>query len=260
MKGKLYKPFTTVGESRKENAQRFRPWANDTDQPKVYMWSSSIPEKWKEIKGAKGFQHVSQTGNNRNTLDFLKTNEKYINTIADPLSKAPSCQESSIPSRLSSRMNSRAASPTNIQRIRKLDKEIFLYNSETPFHPLESPSIQIHYPSIKPEQLKSVCSYSLPEPMKRHFSNSASLKNITLDIPENSKDEYLVNQYSLPKLLVPMKKNKSSKEIRFKNRTVDDFIKRFDKKDEMIAIVVPRKGINGWKLVNGKKQAKQSRC
>jgi hypothetical protein len=227
-----------------------RPWASDTCPPRVFMWHSSIPETWIKIKGAEAFQHVSQTGANKNTLEFLKSNQKYINLIADPLSKTPSRMESPAASQMSSKVPSRAASPKLQTQLKAVD----LYS--TGFHSLESPSVQIKYPAIEGEEMKSVAVFTIPEE-KKMSGSSPVLRSFHIDIPEKNNEAYLVNQYSLPKLLVGGKKVSSTKEINFRNKTVNTFLKRFEKKDEVVATVIPRKGVNGWKLVDLKKSKKK---
>lgn len=50
----------------------------------TYMWESSIPKKWRDIKGTGYFTHISQTEQSKDTLDFLKNSQKYIETICKP--------------------------------------------------------------------------------------------------------------------------------------------------------------------------------
>ncbi|CAG9329335.1 unnamed protein product [Blepharisma stoltei] len=50
----------------------------------TYMWESSIPDKWKEIKGEKYFHHVTSSTKSKDTLEFLRKTEKYIEKISKP--------------------------------------------------------------------------------------------------------------------------------------------------------------------------------
>ena len=45
---------------------------------KVYIWPSSIPEKWKKIAGEDHFVHISKSARAKNTLEFLQETQRYI--------------------------------------------------------------------------------------------------------------------------------------------------------------------------------------
>lgn len=47
----------------------------------IYIWDSSIPEKWREIAGNDHFIHISQSNKAKNTLEFLTETQRYIHNI-----------------------------------------------------------------------------------------------------------------------------------------------------------------------------------
>lgn len=56
----------------------------------VYTWESSIPEKWRLIKGDKFFLNVKNTMKPHSTLEFLQETQKYINKIRASQHSSPS--------------------------------------------------------------------------------------------------------------------------------------------------------------------------
>ncbi|OMJ95385.1 hypothetical protein SteCoe_1307 [Stentor coeruleus] len=248
MKGKMYRPFVSLSELPKEFVQRPKPWVKD-QQPRIYMWESSIPEKWIDIKGRQAFQHVSETGNNRNTLDFLETNQKYINTIADPRSKSPSAQ--------GSRIASRVTSPQNTTRMffhpGKNNKATLSCGSESLLIPNnELISFQVSLPEEKTEDLKTRVHYKIPK-NKKNLIKTSSMKNIVLSVPYRPNTGCMTNRFSMPKRLVSMRKNNIQVKKKFRNPVVDEFLKRFEKKKDEFIGVGFRKGLSGCKLVETKK-------
>jgi hypothetical protein len=248
MKGRMYRPFASLSELPKEFVQRPKPWAKD-QQPRVYMWASSIPDKWIDIKGRQGFQHVSETGNNRNTLDFLESNQKYINTIADPKSRSPSAQ--------GSRVTSRVTSPQSTTRMffhpGKSNKATLSCGSESLLIPNnELTSFQVSLPEEKTEDLKTRVQYKIPK-KKKNLIKTSSMKNIVLSVPYRPNTGGVTNRYSMPKRLVSMRKHNIQVKKKFRNPVVDEFLKRFEKKKDAFIGVEYRKGLNGWKLVEAKK-------
>ena len=258
MKGRLYKPFSRDEIAIKEEMPRPRPWLMSQDEPVVYMWRTSIPDKWVKIKGKTAFQHVSETNKNKSTLDFLRTNQKYIRAIADTRAKSPQNVESHITSRAPSQATSRIHSPRSpMPEISSMSQ--FLNDSAIPKqNPLgssyNSPLLKLNYPEIKIEEFKKSIPYSIPI-IEQKLIASASMKSFTFDGPETKPDNYIVNKYSLPKVLITMKK-KSENQPSFKNHTVNEFLRRFHKRSDSMNRAVQRRVPNGWKLVNFKKNLK----
>lgn len=246
MKGRMYRPFGSCEDIQREPIQRSKPWLH-VDIPRVYMWESSIPDKWFHIKGRENFHHVSETGNNRNTQDFLMSNQKYISSIADPRTKSPSA--------LTSRVVSRVQSPQNSSRgffhAGKGSKMTLSCGSESLLFPNETASLQITLPEVKPDMLKTKVQFAIPSKKKR-LPTAKSMKSFAFSVPKK-QESVLANRLSMPKRLVMTKKLKISTKGKFRNPIVDEFLKRFEKKKDSFLSIVHRKGLNGWKLVDLKK-------
>lgn len=240
MKGRMYKPFTSVQEKNIEKSPHPRPWANEQQDPKVYMWASSIPEKWFKIKGQTAFQHVSETGQNRDTLDFLRSNQKYISSIADPKSKTPSCASantSKLPSRVSSPMQE--------------GKKDYGVNCDG-FDQHELIAEKAEVVGRNSAECQNVLNFAIPENGKK-LVFSSSLKNFEMEIPE-ARTGFIINRYSLPKLLVKPQIANNKTGANFKNKKVNQFLNRFETNNPPISFERERKGLNGWKLVALKKK------
>ena len=98
MKGKHYKPSKISSISEKKLSPRPKPWNETPKFPSIYFWKSSIPEKYIKDK-SRVFKHVSQTKRIKNTEDFLKRSQKYIEIIADSHRHTPSMRASILNSR-----------------------------------------------------------------------------------------------------------------------------------------------------------------
>lgn len=226
----MYKPFSSVDDKNIEKSPHSRPWADKSLEPKVYMWASSIPEKWLKIKGQTAFQHVSETGQNRDTLDFLKSNQKYISAIADPMSKTPSNVSVN-----TSRRPSRAGTPVALGK----DVEAKWDNQEE--DDLNSVDVE------KSEEFKNVVNFVIPGDSKKLLM-ARSMKSFQMEIPEIDKG-YMINRYSLPKLLVKGQKVGGNAGVNFKNKKVNQFLNRFEDVKQPMTLDKDRRGLNGWKLV-----------
>ena len=90
----------------------------------------------------------------------------------------------------------------------------------------------------------------LPLTSKSQFS----MINFDPKLPGSKSEKILINRSSLPKLLIGgQKKNQKTTNFSFKNKAIDDFINRFDRKNANIETPKHREGTNGWKLVQVKK-------
>lgn len=269
MKGRMYKPFSSIPTSPRERLPHCRPWAGDDPNPKIYMWRSSIPEAWVKIKGSNGFKHVSEAGTNQNTVDFLRTNQKYISSIACPPSKTPS-NNSALTSREPSRPGSKEQSRVHSHDLANF-KDPLIANTVSEF-PM-SPVVQEKPNDLKNDSFKNAVQCVIPESGKKLLTSS-SLKYFKFNLKEEEeKNEcnpnntnsptnannannlineteqgYCVNRYSLPKLLIRKKKAEQFTP-RFKNTKVNEFLNRFDKNQEPTTPASERRGLNGWKLV-----------
>ena len=47
----------------------------------VYIWDTSIPDKWKKIAGEDHFIHISKSNRAKNTLEFMRETQRYIHQI-----------------------------------------------------------------------------------------------------------------------------------------------------------------------------------
>jgi hypothetical protein len=235
MKGRLYIPHTTVNSPIGSLVQTPKPWTRE-EEVQVYMWRTSIPEKWLKIKGDKGFQHVSETGKNKNTMDFLNSNQKYINAISDHRTRALS---------KISVLSSRKSTPRSTRELHIVPGE--LKNSQ-----LSLGEIKNNSSDPNPNDLSKPISYSIPSKGKRLVSYS-SLKSILLELPSITHKSKMKTNHSVPKMLIAVKKQNPAA-FKFKNSELDLFFQRFEKKNQGFGDYIPRKGINGWKLVKPKKK------
>lgn len=101
MKGKHYKPSKISSISEKKLNLRPKPWNETPKFPSIYFWKSSIPEKYFKDK-SRVFKHISETNRTKNTEEFLKKSQKYIEIIADSHRHTPSMRASILNSRESS--------------------------------------------------------------------------------------------------------------------------------------------------------------
>lgn len=66
---------------------------------KIYIWQSSIPEKWKKIAGEDYFVHISKSNRAKNTLEFLQETQRYIVKIRGALQESSSARRIKWPNR-----------------------------------------------------------------------------------------------------------------------------------------------------------------
>ena len=244
MKGKFYKPMPS-SSSQKTLAESSKPWKEKLNTPKIYIWKGSIPESLIKHQGEDAFQHISTTGRNKNTLDFLKSSQKYMNTIALPVELVPSRSSSlshshidpndlALPQALTeeTRVNSHIDTIENHRS--KLNKS----KSEENFHDKVKDRDNIIF-TLNHNNGKSL----------------NSMKKFNLQLPKRDDDQYIITKFSLPKILIGPKKNEN-KQIIFNNRSIDKFINRFEKKKELFPVPNYRNGTNGWKLIEKKSKNK----
>ena len=67
---------------------------------KIYIWQSSIPEKWKKIAGEDHFVHISKSNRAKNTLEFLQETQRYIVKIRGALQESSSAARIKWPNRV----------------------------------------------------------------------------------------------------------------------------------------------------------------
>ncbi|OMJ83403.1 hypothetical protein SteCoe_15671 [Stentor coeruleus] len=251
MKGRFYKPQSVSIQSERQLDQLSRPWHEKGSSPSVYIWQSSIPEKLIQMFGLNTFQHISQTTRSKNTIEFLERNQKYINIIADSRKHTLSLKVSQSSSGLTS--------PG--QLVRSKNKEDTInpekISKQENFNEQRSKS---KADIIEKFEEKDIVS---DEDIGRLGGNKTekalkSIKKFEMTLPKRQGDKYIVNTFSLPKLLVKMKKTEK-KRMKFKNEAVDEFFDRFNKKMYLLPSQKIRQGTNGWKLKNTTPKTEVSR-
>jgi hypothetical protein len=81
MKGKLFKakPSQQKNEVFEFFTQKTKPW--ERTKTKEYIWKTSIPEKWIDLKGENYFQSSSEVKRPKFSIDLLQNTQKYIHEI-----------------------------------------------------------------------------------------------------------------------------------------------------------------------------------
>ncbi|OMJ85968.1 hypothetical protein SteCoe_12601 [Stentor coeruleus] len=240
MKGRFYKPQLKSVQSERMLDQSPRPWNDKGLSPSVYIWQSSIPEKLIEMFGLSTFQHISQSTRSKNTIEFLERNQKYINIIADSRKHTLSLKVSQSSSGLTS--------PGPLVRSKNKEETINPEKISKKGIPNDLRSINKVHKIKKFEEIDPISD----EDIGRLGGNKTekalkSMKKFEMSLPQRQGDKYIVNAFSLPKLLVKMKKTEK-KRMRFKNEDVDEFFDRFNKKMYLLPSQKIRQGTNGWKL------------
>ena len=236
MKGRFYKPDFAHAFSEKNLGPMTKPWKEKEAQPIVYFWRSSIPDSLKKIKGEQQFQHVSETNRNKNTNEFIRNSVKSINDIGSHYSNSPSAS--------ASRNQSRVNSPYYNE---------FTASSDPPLSPTalltpteinrESSHVSIHSPS----RLNLNDKFELKTIKK--IKHNKKFINFQIEIPENCIEK---NKIYFPKVL-SSKRRVTKPEVKFRNKNVNEFIGRFNKKNTLHSVPAIRSGANGWKLKQIKK-------
>ena len=52
-----------------------------SDGKMIYIWDTSIPDKWRKIAGEDHFIHISKSNRAKNTLEFMIDTQRYIHQI-----------------------------------------------------------------------------------------------------------------------------------------------------------------------------------
>lgn len=240
MKGRFYKPHLASVQSERLLDQSSRPWNDKGLSPSVYIWQSSIPEKLIQMFGLSTFQHISQTTRSKNTIEFLERNQKYINIIADSRKHTLSLKVSQSSSGLTSPGPLvRSKNKEETLNPEKISKQGF-YNEQRLNSKADKIEKYEEKDVIVDEDIVRLGGSKTEKALK-------SIKKFEMSLPQRKGDMYIVNTFSLPKLLVKMKKTEK-KRMRFKNEAVDEFFDRFNKKMYLLPSQKIRQGTNGWKL------------
>lgn len=87
MKGKYYRPNNenSIYHSMRKS-QSYEYPRNYSVASLECVWSSSIPDSWKNLMRKRSIVNVKILKSNRKTLDFLQETQKYIRTICKPFS------------------------------------------------------------------------------------------------------------------------------------------------------------------------------
>lgn len=245
MKGKFYRP-EEVSQISKRIPTSNRPWKEKPLIPSVYIWKSSLPESLIKEQGEKAFKHISQTTRNKNTLDFLKRNQKYMRIIADSHRHTPSMRISLAQSRIST--------PHLVNRSKeKEDHQFSTLLSVFPQNSIENINSSLLTKSQSQQDFPDDFTLNTAKRLRIQTDLVKSVIEFEPDLPNYEREKFIVNRFSLPKLLVGTRKAGKSK-INFKNQEVNNFINRFEKKDKVILTNKVRLGVNGWKLIRVKKK------
>jgi hypothetical protein len=184
MKGRLYKPTKKSSLSQKQLKSRSKPWKETQKVPLIYFWRSSLPENFKSDK-SRIFRHVSETKHSKNTEEFLKKNQKYIEIIADSHRHTPSVR--------ASMLNSRESSSEDLEKYPGLLLPLKVGNDEPV--PVENEFrvvAKLNFSSFKPENQKT---QALENP-KRLLLRRASLPKLF-----ESSDKKIPNHLKSPRIL-----------------------------------------------------------
>jgi hypothetical protein len=205
----------------------------------MYNWKTSVPKEWYNLKAPESFVHVKDAGSSATTLEFLKSTEQYIHKICNPNFK-----EAKTAGKLKVIVGrSKQATPMKLLADPPQPHE--------PPEPLKAPM---------PRNLKAVKSASVPN-ISQRFSKTFSPRQKpvlvescrVLDLsPELVDNEEVskVKHYVQPRALSSVKSSRLvPKTTAAKNRTIEDFMNRFEKAKQPLA-KPPRNrtGVDGWKL------------
>ena len=231
----------------------------------IYNWETSIPTKWKKIKGEKYFVSIKKTSRPKNTMEFIAETQKYIDNISNPYKNSLNSQV--IKKRtmsLSNKEPQKEPRPlkTTQQKQNPVPKQTTKLTSET--------KIQ----QSKPNLLKnSILDSANLQTSKTHHSlskfheprNSVKLKDFAFvkkdreeQTDTTSTQNYLINKYSFPKGLQCLRRSNTITKSKL-IPPIQEFITRFDHKTKKATPPVIKKGLNGWKLTSKRTTKQESK-
>jgi hypothetical protein len=209
----------------------------------MYNWKTSVPKEWYNLKAPETFVHVKDAGSSASTLEFLKSTEKYIHKICHPNFKKDSS------ARMPKIIVGRSKQPTPIKLLAD---------------PAESHDLPEPHKSPQPRHLKVVSSVSVPHISQRFCKTELSPRQkpvlvescrvVDLSPKLVDNEVYKAKHYVMPRALSSVRKSRLLPKTAGKNRTIDDFMNRFDKAQQPMANPPRnRTGVDGWKLQRVKK-------
>lgn len=257
MKGKTYYTGTSHAHQTHPFASKhpsYRPWKDDTNSPVsvtqiLYMWKTSLPHHWKQMPH-RPLQHVKGANNNkRDTLEFLRETQQYIDSIRKPMPTSAREVERTISPR--QRSSSPKTRPTDTQA--------------------EVGEGRIQVGGLMPSRLLRTETLDSPVMSAREAPTTSHTLQRVLTVPSSlieagfgtssdpsCHEEHVVHSYLRPHSLVPLPKRppKSRQLQRLCALEVQSFMSRFDRKREAEVVPAARKGMQGWKLKLGSKTAR----
>ena len=220
-----------------------------TKSTKLYVWKSSIPQKWLDIKGNSYFEHVNDTNKPHTTIQFLKETQKYINYICTGDRKIKSQYKEIKPTTHSPIPPSHfVASPPK------------LTPPQSPTENLRQSHPRTSKPTVSLTQRSGSIATSTTPPS--YFSISRCPSQSTL--PSDSRQEmnsdpssYAVHRFAIPNGISSFPKLKSSNSERtIPHNDFNEFSHRFDKRKVDFIPVRLSRGFSGYKLTKPKSLTK----
>lgn len=258
MKGKTYYTGASYAHQTHPFAPKHpshRPWKDDTHSPVaviqiLYMWKTSLPHRWKEMPHRPLQQVKGLNSSKRDTLEFLRETQQYIDSIRKPMPTSTREVERTISPR------QRSSSP----KVRPVGTQAEMTVGEG----------RIQVGGLMPSRLLRTETLDSPVLSARELPSSHTLQRV-LTLPSSlieagfgtssdpsCHDEHLVHSYLHPHSLIPLPKRppKSRQLQRLCALEVQSFMSRFDRKREAEVVPAARKGMQGWKLKLGSKTAR----
>lgn len=263
MKGKTY----YTGASNTHQSRPFapkhpshRPW-KDSQTPVVliqilYMWKTSVPGRWKAITDRPMQQVKGLNHSKRDTLEFLRETQQYIDSIRKPIHVSQRGEERIVsPRRKSGSPKGRPVGTQAGSREERLVLEEeknevggLLSSRLSRTNTLDSPIFSAREPPTTSQALQRVL--TLPSSLIEAGYGPAS--------NPSPQDDYLIPSYVHPHSLVPLPKRPPKSRLlqRLCAAEVQSFLTRFDRKREAEVAPVAKKGMPGWKLTLGTRSAR----
>ena len=244
MKGKTY--FSIAAGPREmepieKNKVPIRPWREDPKKPVstkqvLYLWRSSIPRNWTAISDRPTQMIKGRFHNKRDTMEFLRETQRYIDYIRKPILGDEEILGINPPG--TSRTKRRSASPMG--DIGKGKGEV-----------------------LAAQGTNSPIGSATPAPFVRrsrpHLTRQFALPSTRIEpgffTPEHQtqREDYVVNTYMYPRSLVRTGKKPPRHHRKFGSMEIEEFLNRFEQKQEPGEALPVCKGLTGWKLTVGSK-------
>ena len=250
MKGKTY--FTIAGGVREmepieKNRVALRPWREDPKKPVgprqvMYMWKSSIPRNWSAISDRPTRMIRGKYHRKRDTMEFLRETQRYIDYICKPIQGDEEILGIDPPG--TSRSKRRSASPMGDTGKGKGERlEVLAGQVKTGQRTSSPVTCSTPTPFI---------SRSRPQ-LPRQFALPSTRIEAGFYTPDSrtQREDYVVNTYMYPRSLIPTGKKPPRHHKRFGSMAMEEFLNRFEQKQEPGEALPVSKGLTGWKLTIG---------